>query len=126
MGEQKKEAETPQGGNIVIEIIREYHYVSSEQRKLRETGYAAITYTDHYTGEPEVEGRKVEGTEDFTLERWRDQVVDRVVYVPTGKLNKGNKKMWESAGTVRARNARDCGKKARLVFAGQEISVRKY
>ena len=110
----------------MIEIIREYHYVSSEQRKLRETGYAAITYTDHYTGEPEVEGRKVKGTEDFTLERWRAQVVDRVVYVPTGKLNKGNKKMWEHAGTVRARNARDCGKIARLVFAGQEISVRKY
>lgn len=110
----------------MIEIIREYHCVASEQRKLRADGYAAITYTDHYTGDPEVEGRKVTGTEDFTLKRWNDQVVDRVVHVPTGKLNKGNKMMWEEKGTVRARNARDCGKIARIVFAGQQISVRKY
>ena len=110
----------------MLEVIREYHYVGSEQRKLRETGYAAISYTDHYTGEPEVAGRKIEGTEDFSRERWVAQVVDREVYLPTGKLNKGNKMMWERAGTVRARSARDCGKIARLVFPDQQISVRKY
>lgn len=110
----------------MLEIIREYHYVGSEQRELRDKGYAAITYTDHYTGEPEVEGRKVNGTEDFTLRRWLDQVVQRIVHLPTGKLNKGGKMMWEPAGTVRARTARDCGKIARLVYAGQEISIRQY
>lgn len=110
----------------MLEVIREYHYVMSEQRKLKETGYAAITYTDHYTGEPEVEGRKVEGTEDFTLERYQAQVVRRVVYIPDGRLNKGGKRMWGCVGTVRARTARDCGKIARMVFAGQEISVRKH
>lgn len=110
----------------MLEVIREYHHVMSEQRKLRETGYAAITYTDHYTGEPEAECRKVEGTEDFSLERYRAQVVERIIYLPTGKRNKGGKMMWEAAGTVRARTARDCGRIARLVYAGQEISVRKY
>ena len=110
----------------MIEIIREYHNVASEQRQLRETGYAAITYTDHYTGEPEVEGRKVEGTEDFTMERYRSQVIIREIYLPTGKRNKGGHMTWDFAGTGRARNARDCGKIARLVYAGKEISVRKY
>lgn len=110
----------------MMEIVREYHHVMSEQRKLRETGYAAITYTDHYTGDPEVQGRKAEGTEDFSLERWNKQVVTRVVYVPTGKMNKGGKKIWEAAGSVRARNARDCGKIARAVFTGREISVRQF
>lgn len=51
----------------MLKVYREYHYVMSEQRKLRETGYAGISYTDHYTGEPEIEGRKITGTEDFTL-----------------------------------------------------------
>ena len=110
----------------MIKKYREYHYVSSEQRKLRETGYAAITYTDHYTGEPEVEGRKITGTEDFTLERWNKQVTRREVYQPTGKRNKGNKMIWDRTGSVYARTAADCGKIARMVLAGQEISVRQY
>jgi len=109
----------------MIKIYREYHYVKSEQRKLRETGYAAISYTDHYTGEPEVEGRKIDGTEDFTLERWREQVTNREVYQPTGKLNKGNKMIWEHTRRVYARTAADCGKIARLVL-GKKISVRQY
>lgn len=107
--------------DAMVETYREYHIVMSEQRKLRETGYAAITYTDHYST-----GIKVEGTEDFTMERWRKQVVDRVVYKPTGKLNKGGHMTWEAVGTVRARNACDCGKIARLVFPGQQISIRQY
>lgn len=110
----------------MLKIYREYHYIGSEQRKLRKTGYAAITYTDHYTGEPEVEGRKVNGTEDFTHKRWCDQVTRREVYQPTGRLNKGYKMIWERVGSVYARTAADCGKIARLVLAGQEISIRKY
>lgn len=109
----------------MLKVYREYHYVMSEQRKLRETGYAAITYTDHYTGEPEIEGRKIDGTEDFTLERWNKQVTRREIYQPTGKLNKGNKMIWDRTGSVYARTAADCGKIARLVL-GKEISVRQY
>lgn len=107
------------------EIIREYHLVMSEQRKLRQTGYAAITYTDHYIGE-DADGRRVTGQEDFTLERWNKSVTTRYIYTPTGKRNKGGKMMWEYSSSVRARNVRDCGKIARHVMAGQEISIRQY
>lgn len=105
----------------MIEIIREYAHVMSEQRKLREAGYAAISYIDHYS-----DGRKVNGSEDFSLERYRSQVVERAVYLPTGKLNRGGKQIWDFAGTVRARNAVNCGKIARLVFPDQQVSIRQY
>lgn len=105
----------------MLEVIREYAHVMSEQRKLKETGYAAISYIDHYS-----DGRKAEGTEDFSLERYRNQVVERSVYLPTGKHNKGGKQIWDFAGTVRARNAINCGKIARLVFPGQQVSIRQY
>ena len=109
----------------MFEVIREYHLVMSEQRELRLNDYAAISYTDHYIGD-EVDGRKVRGTEDFSKERWNKSVTTRYIYVPTGKRNKGGKMIWEYYGAVRARNARDCGKIARLVMAGQEISIRQY
>lgn len=105
----------------MLEVIREYAHVMSEQRKLKETGYAAISYVDHYS-----DGRKVEGSEDFSLERYRSQVVQRAVYLPTGKLNKGGKQIWDFAGTVRAKNATNCGKIARLVFPGQQVSIRQH
>lgn len=34
--------------------------------------------------------------------------------------------MWDRTGAVYARTAADCGKIARIVLAGQEISVRQY
>lgn len=109
----------------MYEVIREYHLVMSEQRKLRLEGYAAITYTDHYIGE-DADGRQVDGQEDFSLERWNKTVATRYIYVPTGKRNKGGKMIWKYYGAVRARNVRDCGKIARHVMAGREISIRQY
>lgn len=105
----------------MVEIIREYHRKSSERNTLEKKGYGPVTYTDHYS-----DGSEVDGTEDFSLERYRKQVVTRNVYRPIGKLNRGGKMMWEYVGSVSARSARDCGRIARLVFAGQKISVRKH
>lgn len=102
-------------------IIREYHYILIEQRRLKANKYGEVTYTDHYP-----EGLKVDGTEDFSIERYRDQVVERVVYKPTGRINKGGKRMWEPVASVRSRNVKDCGALARMLFAGQEIKIRKY
>ena len=105
----------------MLKVYREYRYVMSEQQELRTNGYAAISYIDHYS-----DGRVLEGTEDFTPERWRDQTVCRHVYVPTGALDKGGHKRWEYFGSVYARTAEDCGMIARMVMDGREISIRKY
>lgn len=105
----------------MIETTREYHFVLSEQRKLRKEGYAAITYTDHMS-----DGSTREGTEDFSLIRWKQQVTGREIYVPTGKLDKGGHRRWERFGSVFARSVKDCGKIAKKVMAGREYAVRKY
>ena len=105
----------------MLKVYREYRYVMSEQHELKSNGYAAISYIDHYS-----DGREIEGTEDFTTERWRDQTVCRAVYVPTGELDKGGHKRWDYFGSVYARNAEECGIIARMVMDGREISIRKY
>lgn len=104
-----------------MEVYREYRYVQSEQHELKTNGYAAISYIDHYS-----DGNVLEGTEDFTLDRWKSQTVCRAVYVPTGELDKGGHKRWEYFGSVYARTAADCGMIARMVMDGMEISIRKY
>ena len=108
----------------MMKVYREYHYSMKEQRTLRQNGYAEITYTDHYVDEFG-EYNTITGTEDFSIERWKN-VARRMVYTPTGESNKGGKRRWEYFGAVYARTATDCGKIARLVLAGREISVRQY
>lgn len=105
----------------MIKCFREYRYVQSEQHELKERGYAAISYIDHYS-----DGRVIEGTEDFTPERWKSQTVCRAVYVPTGEHDNGGHKRWEYFGSVYARTAADCGMIAHMVMDGREISIRKY
>lgn len=110
----------------MTKIYREYHIVMSEQRKLKQNEYAAISYTDHYC-DSHGEYRTVRGTEDFSLQRWNFiRQYSRVVYVPTGKVNKGGHRTWEYFGTVYANSAADACKIARLVMAGKEISIRAY
>lgn len=105
----------------MLKVYREYRYVQSEQTELRANGYAAISYIDHYS-----DGRLLEGTEDFTPERWDSQTVCRHVYVPTGELDNGGHTRWDYFGSVYARTAADCGMIARMVMDGREISIRKY
>ena len=95
-------------------VYREYRYVQSEQHELKTNGYAAISYIDHYS-----DGNILEGTEDFTLDRWKAQTVCRAVYVP-------GEKGWEYFGSVYARTAADCTMIARMVMDGMEIDIRKY
>ena len=110
----------------MTKIYREYHIVSSEQRKLKQNEYAAISYTDHYCDD-HGEYRTIRSTEDFSLQRWNTIRNNyRVVYVPTGKTNKGGHRTWEYFGTVYGRTAAESCKIARLVMAGKEISIRQY
>ena len=102
----------------MINVYREYRYVMSEQHELRKKGYAAISYIDHYP-----DGNTLEGTEDFTLDRWKNQTVCRAVYVPTGERDKRGKR-WAYFGSVYARTAEDCTMIANMVMDGMEISIR--
>lgn len=104
-----------------MNVYREYRYVLSEQHELKTNGYAAISYIDHYT-----DGNTLEGTEDFTFERWKAQTVCRAVYVPTGEFDKGGHKRWEYFGSVYASTPADCNYIAHMVMDGREISIRKY
>lgn len=101
--------------------VREYRYVMSEQTELQANGHAAISYIDHYS-----DGITLEGTEDFTPERWKNQTVCRHVYVPTGELDNGGRTRWEYFGSVYARTPADCNYIAHMVMDGREISIRKY
>lgn len=104
---------------------REYHIVMSEQRAIRKNGYGEISYTDHYT-DNYGEYHKVEGTEDFSIERWNNVRRNcRSVYVPTGRKNKGGKRTWEYFGTVYANSTKDACAIARLVMGDREISIRQ-
>ena len=108
----------------MTKIYREYHIVMSEQRKLKENEYAAISYTDHYC-DSRGEYRTVRGTEDFSLQRWgATKRNHRAVYIPTGEVNKGGHRTWEYFGTVYARSTTDACKIARLVMGDREISIR--
>ena len=110
----------------MTKVYREYHYKMSEQLAIKANGYGEITYTDHYT-DSRGEYMTQDGTEDFSLERWnRTKKNHRVVYVPTGRTNKGGKRTWEYLGTVYARTTAEACKIAHLVMKDREISIRAY
>lgn len=107
-----------------MEKVRQYVPTLRQLTDIEATGYGEIDYIDRFTdGTP-----AGEGTEDFSWGRWAavNNRRTRSVYRPTGELDKGGHRRWERVNCITARSVRECGIIARLLYAGQEISIRKY
>lgn len=107
------------------EILRQYVPTKEQLQKLRETGYGEVNYLSVLPNGGIVVGG---GTEDFSLERWQtvSRKYCRYVYRPTGEYDKGDHRRWAQDCRIISRSVRECGILARLLYPGQEISIRQY
>ncbi len=104
-----------------VEQFKEYRPTRETLRKLEQEGYAEIPYIEYYP-----DGCTCEGTEDFSFERWKSQVVERYVYSPTKRLYPSGNAEWRPIAVIYAKDARTCGKVARRLYENRPIQIRKY
>ena len=63
------------------------------------------------------------GTEDFSRKRLRT-LAYYSIHIPTGKLNKGNKMIWEQKGFVKSNSCSDAKFIAKLHY-GENVQLRR-
>lgn len=102
-----------------MKIIRQYLINGNLRRKLDKEQYAEIPCIDYYE-----DGTMVEGSEDFSSDRFYWQTAVREVYRKTSEKNRGGHYIWEHIGTVRCRNSKECGQLARILYPDETLSIR--
>ena len=65
---------------------------------------------------------KCSGSEDFSRERIKTLHIWDVC-TPTGKLNKGNQRMWKSLTTIRTYTAKEARKIAESLYPDMELRL---
>ena len=93
----------PKNFNPEIDPVRQYIPTPKQMARLYKEGYGEVSYIDHFP-----DGLEIEGTEDFSRQRWHDAEHLRFIWRKDERINKNGSPLWEQIAVVRSRSVKEC------------------